>query len=538
MKKVKDLFFGFNDAENFKRKEYKDLFTKFFTRTTNLSETLLPHKYFLIGDKGTGKTALAVFLSNTDYKSYKSNLVYIRETEYQKFVSMKKEKHLTLSDYQHIWNVILLLLIAKQIENEEKQSVLFSRFSRFKPLKEAIEEFYQKAFSPEIIYALNFVEDSKRAAELLCEYFTLNGETSRSESFSESRFQINLLYIQKKFESAISSLKLENNHIIFIDGIDIRPRNIDYEEYLECIKGLANAMWAINNDFLSNIKDSKGRIKIVLLIRPDIFASLGLQNQNNKIKDNGVLLDWKTTYPKYRDSEIFKMIENILTSQQDKKEEDSEITCWDYYFPYQTLSQKKKEDSFVSFLRFSMFKPRDIISMLNIIQENFIRETKRKWPIFCESDFTHPDFRRKYGDYLLGEVKDYLSFYHSDQDYELFLKFFEYLDGKLTFTYDEYMQAYDNFADYVERNNINVPIFFESSDKFLQFIYQLNIICFIDKTIENEDLYHWCFRERSYANLNPKVKYGVTYKLHYGLNKVFNVGKQVQRRTIKINKQK
>lgn len=537
MKKVEDLFFGFNDAENFKRKEYKNLFTKFFTRTTNLTDTLLPHKYFLIGDKGTGKTALAVFLSNTDYKSYKSNLVYIRETEYQKFVSMKKEKHLTLSDYQNIWKVILLLLIAKQIDNEEKQSVLFSRFSQFKPLKEAIEEFYQKAFSPEIIYALNFVEDSKRAAELLHEYFTLHGETNKSESFSESRFQINLLYIQKKFESAICSLKLEYNHIIFIDGIDIRPRNIDYEEYLECIKGLANAMWAINNDFLSNIKDSKGRIKIVLLIRPDIFASLGLQNQNNKIKDNGVLLDWKTTYPKYRDSEIFKMIENILSSQQDK-EEDLEKTYWDHYFPYQVLSQKKKEDSFVSFLRFSMFKPRDIISMLNIIQENFKRETERTWPIFCESDFTHPDFRRKYGDYLLGEIKDYLSFYHSDQDYELFLKFFEYLDGKLTFTYDEYIQAYENFADYVERNNIDVPIFFESSDKFLQFIYQLNIICFIDKTIENEDLYHWCFRERSYANLNPKVKYGVTYKLHYGLNKVFNVGKQVQRRTIKINKQK
>lgn len=536
MKKVKELFFGFNDAENFKRKEYKGLFSKFFTRTTNLTEMLLPHKYFLIGDKGTGKTALAVFLSNTHYKSHKSNLVYIRETEYQKFVSMKKERHLTLSDYQNIWNVILLLLIAKQIDNGEKSSVLFSKFSKFKPLKDTIEEFYQKAFSPEIIYALNFVEDSKRAAELLNEYFTLSGESNKSESFSESRFQINLLYIQKKFESAISSLKLENDHIIFIDGIDIRPRNIEYEEYLECIKGLANAMWTINNDFLSNIKDSKGRIKIAILIRPDIFASLGLQNQNNKIKDNGVLLDWKTTYPKYRDSEIFKMIENILNSQQDEEKELGE--CWDYYFPYRTTSRKKEEDSFVSFLRFSMFKPRDIISMLNILQENFIREDKRKWPIFCESDFTHSDFRRKYGDYLLGEVKDYLSFYHSDQDYELFLKFFEYLDGKLIFDYNEYIQAYENFADYVERNNIEVPIFFESSDKFLQFIFQLNIICYIDKTIENEDMYHWCFRERSYANLNPKIKYGVTYKLHYGFNKVFNVGKPVQRRAITIRKTK
>lgn len=534
MKKVKELFFGFNDAENFKRKEHKALFAKFFTKTNNLNDLLLSHKYFLIGDKGTGKTALAVYLSNSDYKGFNSKLVYIRETEYQKFVAMKKENQLTLSDYQNIWQVILLLLISKQLENYEKDDVLFSKFSKFRPLKTAIEEFYKKAFSPEIIYALNFVEDSKRAAEILSEYFTVGAEKKTSESFSESRLQINLLYIQKKFETAIESLKLENNHIIFIDGIDIRPRNIDYEEYLECIKGLVNAMWTLNNDFLSNIKGSKGRIKIVVLIRPDIFASLGLQNQNNKIKDNGILLDWRTTYPQYRNSEIFKMIDNILSSQQPELRELGE--SWDHYFPYQTSSKKRTEDSFVSFLRFSMFKPRDIISMLNILQENFIREEKRTWPIFSESDFLYPDFRHRYGEYLLGEVKDYLSFYHSDQDYELFLKFFEYLNGKLTFDYDVYIEAFEGFADFVERNNIGIPIFFESSDTFLQFLFQLNIICYIDKTIDNDDMYHWCFRERSYANLNPKIKAGVTYQLHYGLNKVFNVGKQVKKRIIQKRK--
>ena len=38
------------------------------------------------------------------------------------------------------------------------------------------------------------------------------------------------------------------------DEIDIRPENIPYSEYLECVKGLANAIWSLNNDYFPNIK--------------------------------------------------------------------------------------------------------------------------------------------------------------------------------------------------------------------------------------------------------------------------------------------
>lgn len=531
MKKVEELDLGFNDAENFRKRENRVLFNRLFTRTEDLDSLLDRTRYFLIGDKGTGKTALSIYLSNNDYKNTIGETIFIRETEYLKFVSLKRENQLTLSDYADIWKVILYLLISKQLAEKERHNVLFSKFSKFNPLKQAIEEFYNKAFSPEIIYAINFVEDSKRAAEILNEYFKLSGEDSTSQSFSESRFQINLLYIQKKFEEGIQSLNLEKDHIIFIDGIDIRPRNVDYEEYLECIKGLTNAVWNLNTGFFANIKGSRGRIKIVLLLRPDIFAKIGLQNLNNKIKDNSVLLDWRTTYPVYRNSSIFKLIDNILSSQQNKKLELGE--AWDYYFPYQPYVYKKKEDSFISFLRFSMFKPRDIVSMLSILQENFKNEVGRKYPVFNESDFDNSTFYRSYSDYLLGEVKDYLAFYHTEQDYELFLKFFEFLEGKVRFNYDYYMDAYDKFADFIENNDIDAPIFFETSDAFLQFLFELNIICYVEHTEDFEPHIHWCFRERTYSNLNPKVKLGVEYSIHYGLAKAFNVGKRFRRRKIR-----
>ncbi len=528
-----DLNLGFGDAENYKKKENKDLLNRYFIQTEELHDVLKPSKYFLIGDKGTGKTAYSLYLSNNEFADTISYLNYIRETEYVKFMTLKKEKHLTLSDYTNIWKVLILLLIAEQIKKGEKYGTLFGS-KRYKLLKEAIDAFYNSAFSPELIYALNVIDSTKEVAEIMHSHFKLSGEEIISHSFTENKFQINLLYIQNKLEESLSSINLEKNHILFIDGIDIRPRNIEFEDYLECVKGLANAVWILNNDYFSKIKGSKGRIKVVILVRPDIFAQLGLQNLNNKIRDNGVLLDWKTTYPSYKNSALFKIADRILQSQQTVRYDLG--YCWNYYFPFRPTVYRKKEDSFISFLRFSMFRPRDIVTMMSILKENIKAEDNRKLRVIDELDFDNSIFRSKYSDYLLGEIKDYISFYHSDKDYELFLKFFEFLNGMTQFSYESYMTCYDLFADYIEKNDISVPVFFESSDKFLQFLFDLNIICYIEKTEDYEPHIHWSYRDRTYSNINPKVKEGVDYSIHYGLQKAFNTGKKFRNRSIKVNR--
>ncbi len=270
----------------------------------------------MIGEKGTGKTAYAVYLAKNDYKNTVAQLNYIRETDYRKFVKLKKEKHLELSDYNAIWKVIILLLIAKSIKPHELDHFIFGKTKKMKSIMSAIDEYYTHAFSPEITYALNFVDESKLAAELLSKYLKVGGEEKTSVTFNEARFQTNLMYIERNFKEALSDLRLKRNQFLFIDGIDIRPDLIKYEDYLECVKGLANAVWTLNNDFFADIKDSQGRFKVVLLVRPDIFDSIGLQNQTNKIRDNAVFLDWRTTYPEYRHSKLFLLCDKLLSHQQ------------------------------------------------------------------------------------------------------------------------------------------------------------------------------------------------------------------------------
>jgi hypothetical protein len=300
MKPLSDVDLGFSDAENYKRRQKKSLFGRVFFRNKALDRLCEDTTCFLVGEKGTGKTAYAVFLANSEYKDISGALCYLRETEYQKFLELKKRDHLQLSDFTSIWRTILLLLLAKKISTDEPSGSLFFRRKSFTLIQNAIDEYYQNAFSPEILVALQVTDETKLFADIISKHFKAGGEEKETIAFESKRFQANLIYIEDKLRKALSAVKTTKRHTLFIDGIDIRPESIPYGDYRECIAGLANAVWSLNNDFLCQLKDPGGQSRIVLLVRPDILESLGLQNTNTKIRDNAVVLDWRTTYPLYR----------------------------------------------------------------------------------------------------------------------------------------------------------------------------------------------------------------------------------------------
>ena len=64
----------------------------------------------------------------------------------------------------------------------------------------AIDDYHNNAFTPEILTALSWIENAKLAAEIVHKNFKLKGEEGSTFTFNEQRFQTNLNYIQKKFE--------------------------------------------------------------------------------------------------------------------------------------------------------------------------------------------------------------------------------------------------------------------------------------------------------------------------------------------------
>ena len=526
MLRADELDFGFRDAQNYKTRDQKQKFNQWFIKNDALDRICLPQISFLVGEKGTGKTAYSVYLANNEYKNISADVKYVKETDYLQFISLKREHHLSLSNYTVIWKVLLFMLLSEKIIKSEN-NFLADLFNKFSALKNAMDEYYSNAFSPEVTEAFEFISDSKTAVELISKYVKVNASEGEQVKVNSSRFQTNLLYIKRNFEEAFKQLKLKKNHLIFIDGIDFRPTGVQYNDYLDCIKGLANAIWDLNTDFFPSIKDSIGRCRIVLLTRPDIFNSISLQNQNAKLQDNSVLLNWITDYKYHRNSDIFNVTERILSSQNT---ETLNGKFWDYYFPWNAPNNQQEFDhpsSFLAFLRWSYHKPRDVITMLDLLK-NAIKKSET----FSLDHFEQHNFKRAYANYLLGEIKDQLSFYYESDEYEAFLKFFEFLNGKNKFDYPIFCIAFEETVNYLRSINQNLPKFMSTSNEFLQFLYQLNIICYLEKPIGDENrqpVAHWCFRERNSANISPKVKIGASsYEVFYGLRKALNVEIQVK----------
>jgi hypothetical protein len=260
-----DLNLGFSNAENYQRRENKELLEKYFVRDDFLEQLLDPNVFYLVGEKGTGKTAYATYLRNSNFKGHKVSVFDVRQTEYHKFLELKKQGHLPLSQYAEVWRVLLLMSVASSILANSGTPDFLQRFTKLGAIKKAIDEFYDNAFAPEIVKMLSFVESAKVASSLIAKYVVVGSkvgaEIVEETHDSQAIFQTHLLKIRQGFEAAIGALRLDQNAVIFIDGIDIRPADIAYEDYFECIRGLIEGLWSLNADFLSNIKDSPGRVR-------------------------------------------------------------------------------------------------------------------------------------------------------------------------------------------------------------------------------------------------------------------------------------
>lgn len=527
MKTISELNLGFSDAQSYSRRNNKAMLSEVFVKNDYLDALLNNNIYYLIGEKGTGKTAYAVYLSNAEYRNTRATLKFISGTDYEKFHELKKRDQLDISGYVDIWKTILLLLLAKSVTENDKVVSVFNK-SNLDNLLEAIDEYYNNAFSPEIINALKIVDSSELAAKIVSKYVEFGGSKGNTVEYSETRLQMNLYYICKHFSDCLGKLKLKRDVVLFIDGIDVRPNQIPYNEYLDCIKGLASASWSLNTDLFANVRDSAGQFRIVLLLRPDIFNSLSLQNATNKLADNSVFLEWRTTYKDYPNSTLYKMANKLLAYDQNITEPNQAI--WEQYFDWKLPSSNRAErdydTAFIEFLKISLSRPRDIQIILSILQKMMRRANLGSLQKFDYDTFNSDSFQNDYSEYFLSSLKDQLSFYYSESDYRLFIKFFDYFSTP-QFTYDEYQEAYKKFVDYILetiKSDAEIPYFVEDPKEFLQLLYDSNIVT----AIEGDGVYfHFSYREKSSSNIAPEVPYEKTicYRFHYGLYKKTKMGR-------------
>lgn len=521
-KNFSELFLKCHDASVFQEKNNFDTLSRVYFDNNHSNQILDQDQYFIIGEKGTGKTIIAQYLSNIR-RDKNCSIVDFSTIDFETFRRLSNDGYLKYIQADQLWQVLLMALAAELVVSKE-EGILSSL--KFKALYSAIQDFYDNKFTPEFPVVVELMQKFDALAELSNKHI---GKTSGGEELTErSIFQQGespLNNVRSDFEDAFKSARISQDHVIFVDKIDIKPDDIAFDKFIIILRSFARAALHLNEHVFSKIKGKK-RIKFVLLARPDIFDRLNLQNQSARASDNAVVLNWDTTYKHHRQSDIFRLTDNFLGSQSGVA--FSEGAAWDHYVSKDVLhaSLRNPEDdinrSFREFLRLSWFRPRDIIRALHICQGQ----------PDCNALVTGDGFRRSFklfSDYLYGEVKDFSRFYFSDSTFDLIERFFSEIQKLDVITYENFLSAHVTFIRKIKggpsRDGLDPRV--EDPDEFLQILYSSNILCWrAENDFDGVDDY-WAFRERSATQLDPKVGLYQEYAVHYGLRRALRLTNKI-----------
>jgi hypothetical protein len=222
-------------------------------------------------------------------------------------------------------------------------------------------------------------------------------------------------------------------------------------------------------------------------------------------------------------------MDGILGKQQSDRP-PSFGQAWDHYFPYSVpnlWSTMEQDNPFIGFLCYSFYRPRDVVSYLLIMQD-YVKLHEANKNVFTYRSFEN--CAAAYSSYLLGEVKDQLSFYYSGADFDELTGFFQFLKGANAFNWKEFNAAYSDYRKNIAHKDITLSDLKEGAERFLQLLYSLNVIGFDERTADNVFV-HWCFRDRSAVMLKPKIPAGLDYAkgrpayfVHPGLARALRVG--------------
>jgi hypothetical protein len=518
---LKALREPFNDALNYRSRAEKDFFSRLFLRTEKLDRCLLPSTYYLIGEKGTGKTAYAVYIENNAPAGARAQVITMTETQYSRFMELKRRGKLAYSDYSNIWRSMLLFLTGRMMVNKSK-GVIQAVTGKFRAVEVEIAKWSQNALNPEIESAFEAITSATISASAgTNNVAAVAGELKEQAAEKVTQIRHHLLDSETTFKDAIASLKLQHNHILFIDGLDYRPDAVPYTEYLECLKGLAEATWQLNIEFFNQIRDSKGRLKIVLLVRPDVFHSLNVYNANSRLQDNSVFLDWSTTKRDYQSSDLYALVGKYFATQQ--AFDVSPAAAWEHY----TGDGQAQGAVFKRLLELTFQKPRDVLTFIKYARELELGFGHGSSTSFATNLVNSAEFTRRFSDYLLGEAANYANFYMSRQDFDLYMKFFQFLNGRRRFNFDQFKVAFDAFRAWAWQQQFTNRLFLEDPEGFLQLLYDVNIVGYSEVVDDarDETFHFWSYRERSANSVAPKVKTSGSLLVNGGIGKALEVGR-------------
>lgn len=465
-----------------------------------------PTTYYILGAKGSGKTLYAAYMCACMRKNTISKSHTIDVSDYGKLIAMKIANHLDFTDYLTMWKVILLQKFLLGIDASE--IAFWGRTKNFAIVQKTISDYFgydvtDNSFNP--ITVIDSCEKQTEVTKYLNNQTELNaavapfeGSAVRGNSTQRkgiekngiSTEQTELIYTDvwlraiDAAKKAVSQISFKHSHYLFIDGLDVRPNEIDAKEYGECIGALVRAIFDLNSKvFGSMSRKDECDFKIIGLTRTDIFLNSNLVNVTSCINDNCVELDWTYSNEKeFRTSQLYKMMNRVLGWDGTSVSMPSD-TYLGFTMPY-PKNRPLKADLYIQ--RQSRLRPRDIVKLLQLLQEQ-CKKKRMKNP--SVSLLNSPNLISTYSNYYTDQVKSEMMFKYSAETIKKIFELVKMINAD-TFTEANFEKIYRQYCD----SNTGFSSVFSGHRAMLDVLYTLDLVGWTEALRDHRNT-HWHYRE-------------------------------------------
>lgn len=343
-----DIYWGEDDAKN------DEALEKYFVEFPGYEEILKGGKRYIIGRKGTGKSAILQKLrlqAQAEATSFAMD-ISLRDFPLTDFKSIGDRSLQDKSKYVAAWKFLLLTELADLVmqDNSVEDTDEFWQMKRF------LSDNFPEGIS--MAETISRLKQNENKITLACSI--LSGEHGASGA-TETTAQVHYNKAVKALEKLFGGIRTESTFIILIDELDegYQGRNTNLNLV---ILALLRAV-----EELANFSRQNGiRCLPVLALRSDIFDALE-DNDLNKLDDYVLRLNWTTNED---DPWSLKQIaeKRIAATVREKHPDlgvENYVQCfWNLVAEERAEGVEKGLWQYICMLTFS--RPRDIIKLLKI----------------------------------------------------------------------------------------------------------------------------------------------------------------------------
>lgn len=481
-----------NPQEKIKRIDFGDIdglyeanLTKYFLDENYWEKLGKSKKCFIIGRKGTGKSALYQWIKNQALETGAavSNLSF-GDFPIAKLLALKDDDYARPHQYHTIIRNILLCELAKQIVSIDTAP----RTETWRNLAEYVNFIFGQNLSD---LHKQIVTITHKSDAGITQPIKLGVERGKSITYGAGESQLHQI---NRMLSENLNQYLAINHlpdiVIQIDQLDDNYNSYrDKAAYKELILSLLKAIYEINQQF----HQKEIRVKVIVYIRSDIFHSLNKIDAESARWD-GLLhtINWSiVNKTDWKNPKLLQIL-NLRISNSLSGEDFTSV------FP-DDLTKMKDQGISTNLFKFivhrSFHRPRDVIQFCIKIQGLIKDDGKLISPKTIE------EAEKKYALWFLSEVENEIAAEISQTDdlYELLRN----LGGK-AISYTDFCMKYQRYES----------IFKLNSDSILRLLYQYGIInnIALTRTGEMHEMYSIIRNEKSIFVRDMHIQLHVGYQ--------------------------